>query len=97
LRLRVTPSYMLTVQEPLPHVSLAWTPGDEASRLQPWLKTVSHEPITLKVCNVSAASRGAGSAAAASWDVLPTRAAAEQLPLDGGACLLVWNYTDACS
>lgn len=37
------------LQEPLPHVSLAWTPGDEAERLQPWLDTIAHDPIQLKV------------------------------------------------
>jgi hypothetical protein len=37
------------MQEPLPHVSLAWTPGDQVHHLQPWLDAFKHEPIALKV------------------------------------------------
>lgn len=51
---------LLLVQVPLPHVSLAWTPGDQTSSLQPWLDTVQHEPIQLKVgeaCDTGLASK----------------------------------------
>jgi len=47
--LHVDPCMWCVLQEPLPHVSLAWSPGDEAGRLQPWLDALSHDPIQLKV------------------------------------------------
>lgn len=39
-------------EDPLPHVSLAWTPGNHTGRLQPWLDRVNHGPIALKVSQV---------------------------------------------
>eukprot|EP00775_Hariotina_reticulata_P013345 gene13345-13473_t len=37
---------------PIPHVSLAWVPGDEVTRLQPWLEGLEHQPIHLSVNQV---------------------------------------------
>jgi hypothetical protein len=51
-------------QEPLPHVSLAWAPGNKAAQLQPWLEAFTHEPIELKVGGVEMQTTGCGMAGA---------------------------------
>eukprot|EP00879_Flechtneria_rotunda_P020650 GHRR01021729.1.p1 GENE.GHRR01021729.1~~GHRR01021729.1.p1 ORF type:complete len:296 (+),score=98.52 GHRR01021729.1:715-1602(+) len=39
-------------EDPLPHVSLAWTPGNQVSRLQPWLDGFQHKALSMQVTQV---------------------------------------------
>jgi hypothetical protein len=38
-----------TTQDPIPHVSLAWVPGDQAQVLQQWLDSFEHSPVATQV------------------------------------------------
>lgn len=72
------------VQVPLPHVSLAWAPGEQASRLQPWLDSVEHEPIQLKV------GGSGGVCVEANVHLHTTLSAA---PYDSGTCICVLAHS----
>jgi hypothetical protein len=39
----------VATQNPVPHVSLAWAPGDQTQVLQQWLDSFDHLPVALAV------------------------------------------------